>query len=110
MITDVMQEIPIYPPGTVVKAKLDESITTPGMFAIGYRNPISPWLDPTLAVEMAFLNDFKGVVLEVVEVGNRLVEGISESYKGLSRLTSYKVVVGGRELWFRWTEVEGIQA
>lgn len=100
-----MQRIPVYPPGTIVQAKVSNIVTTPSDFAIGYRNPISPWLDPTLAVEMVFLNHFNGIITEVEDARNRLKE-VPLVYKELSHLTSYRVRVGDHQFWFRWTELE----
>lgn len=107
MITGI-RELPVYPPGTIVQVKLSQSVTMNSWNAIGYRNPFSPWLDSTMTVEMAFLNDFKGIVLESVDVKNS-VEDVSEVYKTLPHLLSYRVRIGEKSFWFRWTEVERIQ-
>lgn len=98
----------MYPPGTIVQVKLSHSVTTNSWSAIGYRNPFSPWLDPSMTVEMTFLNDFNGVVVECVDVKNS-VRGVSDAYKTLPHLLSYRVKVGEKPFWFRSTEVEPIQ-
>lgn len=103
-----MRELPVYPPGTIVQVKLSQSVTTNSWSAIGYRNPFSPWLDPTMTAEMIFLNDYHGIVLESVDVKNSM-RMVSEAYKPLSHLLSYKVSIGGKPFWFRWIEVERIQ-
>lgn len=103
-----MQRISVYLPGTIVQAKVSEIVTTQSDFAIGYKNPISPWLDPTLAVEMKFLNHFNGVVTAVEDARNRLKE-IPLVYKELPHFTSYRVMIGTHQFWFRWTDLERIQ-
>lgn len=97
---------PVYPPDCIVQAKLNKNVTTPEDFAIGYRDPISPWLDPTQAVEMRFLDHFKtGEVLEAVDARRHLRE-VPLAYRGNERLISYRIRAGENQFWFRCTDVE----